>query len=216
MGGQDRRFTVETYFTHRVRLELCLVIIGFAVGLLAALLFSTQSVSAHLGCPTVAAQFGGPGNDTLEGDGGDDPSHDHRDTLDGGSGSDVLKGYTCGDTLYGRAGADDIHGGYGMDDLFGGDGPDNQLNGAELVGGNGDDYGEGGQGPDTLRSNSNEPDQDNFLGGDDNYTVAVQDTDVQDTATGGAGNDDVCIIDHQQGTGNEDNLGGGCEQVFRN
>jgi VCBS repeat-containing protein len=70
--------------------------------------------------------YGGAGNDTINGGGGDD-------IIYGGSGNDALGGAADGDHLYGGSGNDTITGGNDDDFLIGGYGADT------LTGGNGND-----------------------------------------------------------------------------
>ncbi|TNE69246.1 MAG: type I secretion protein [Rhodobacteraceae bacterium] len=68
--------------------------------------------------------YGGAGNDTLDGAGGDDRLYGEEgdDTIYGGDGDDVIDGGTGNDTLYGGAGADIIDGGDGDDTIYAGGG----------------------------------------------------------------------------------------------
>ena len=109
--------------------------------------------------------FGGVGNDSLEGEGGDN-------IIGGSLGADVLFGYGGNDTLYGDGyvttinnvattfvdsgtdgGNDQLFGGGGDDTLYGGAGHDllrGNVGNDLLYGGTGDDYLDGGQGDDLL------------------------------------------------------------------
>lgn len=60
---------------------------------------------------------GGPGDDEITGDGGDD-------TLHGGPGNDTITGYGGDDTIYGDDGDDDLAGSSGNDTIDGGPGLD--------------------------------------------------------------------------------------------
>lgn len=86
---------------------------------------------------------GGSGNDTLNGDLGDDvlfggigndvlKGQDGDDVLHGGDGADILKGNVHSDTLFGEAGDDELRGGNGADTLVGGAGDDDLYGGAGI------------------------------------------------------------------------------------
>jgi serralysin len=96
---------------------------------------------------STSPNFGGDGDDTLDGSDGDD-------SIRGGSGNDTENGGLGDDQLFGDAGDDSIDGSFGNDVLDGGDGRDN-LSGAEgdddLVGGQGNDTLDGGAGADRMR-----------------------------------------------------------------
>ena len=89
---------------------------------------------------------GGKGDDTLNGDHGNDTLKGGRgdDTLEGGQGDDTLKGGKGDDTLIGGWGDDTLKGGNGDDTLDGGWGDDT------LIGGRGDDTLEGSWGADRF------------------------------------------------------------------
>ena len=105
-------------------------------------------------------EYGGPGNDTLNGKrkersalfgaGGDDTlrGRSEDDLLCGGSGNDILIGVGGNDLLFGGPGIDDLSGGPGNDMLFGEGGRDT------LHGGNHQDILDGGRGADELRGNA--------------------------------------------------------------
>lgn len=107
--------------------------------------------------------YGGDGNDTLSGSGGDD-------FIVGGYGQDVIRGYGGNDVLWGSGGSDDIYGGEGDDILKGHGGADH------LYGGNGEDALYGGSGADWLS------------GGNDADTLVAIGGGI-DTIVGDAGND---------------------------
>ena len=92
--------------------------------------------------------FGGLGNDSLVGVGGDDVLRGEGgvDTLDGGEGDDILFGGVGNDDLDGGLGDDVLRGEGGVDVLFGGIGFGNDL----LFGGPGNDTLRGGSGDDRL------------------------------------------------------------------
>jgi len=100
--------------------------------------------------------YGGSGDDTLQGGGGNDIlwAGAGHDQLQGDSGNDELYGEAGNDTLSGGDGNDHMVGGAGNDVLMGGTG-DDSLFGAEgddiLTGGAGDDDLEGGEGNDVYR-----------------------------------------------------------------
>jgi Ca2+-binding RTX toxin-like protein len=108
---------------------------------------------------------GGPGNDNLQGDGGDD-------TLVGGTGGDGLSGGAGNDTLDGGDGLDGLLGGVGNDTLEGGDGDADR----DILIGAGDrdsfNYDAGGGGPDRI---------DDFRAGEGIFVRGVREGDV-DTA----------------------------------
>jgi uncharacterized protein len=99
---------------------------------------------------------GGNGNDTLEGNDGDDVLNggNGNDRLLGFDGDDVLGGGNGNDELLGDRGDDILNGGNGIDRIFGGDGADflNGENGDDLLaGGAGSDRLTGGNGKDTFQ-----------------------------------------------------------------
>ncbi|MFZ1468658.1 MAG: Hint domain-containing protein [Paracoccaceae bacterium] len=113
--------------------------------------------------------YGGAGNDSMNGRGGDD-------SLYGGTGNDTVLGGSGDDTLSGDDGNDSLDGGTGNDVLYGGDGND------VLSGGLGADVLYGGDGDDTLLAGAG----DTLFGGDGNNTYTGG-TAAQ--VTGGSGND---------------------------
>jgi len=94
-----------------------------------------------------AILIGGPGNDVLTADAGNDLliGGPGDDVLIGGAGDDRLRGGRGNDTLDGGAGNDSLRGGRGIDSLTGGE--DDDL----LRGGRGNDVLDGGAGDDRLR-----------------------------------------------------------------
>lgn len=110
------------------------------------------TVSSALTAKVIA--YGGLGNDTVTGGGGDDllfggdapvislipitrktaPVNDGDDILIGGAGNDTLRGGTGNDDLFGQAGVDHLYGEAGNDHLDGGsDGVDDYLTGGTGV-----------------------------------------------------------------------------------
>jgi Ca2+-binding RTX toxin-like protein len=114
----------------------------------------------------------------------------------GTNGSDQISGTQDTDIATGASGGDTIGLSGGQDFAYGDHGADN-VNGES---GNGD-YVEGGKGPDTLS------------GGDgDNDVVNAVDQTGSDLAIGGAGINDICLIDGDNVGGDE--ATGSCEKVF--
>jgi Ca2+-binding RTX toxin-like protein len=111
------------------------------------------------------AVSGTRGNETLEGNVGDD-------TIDGGQGRDIVRGLAGDDTLDGGVGNDQVFGGEGDDELFGGSGSD------KVFGEAGNDMLDGGGGKDALNGGA----------GDDRYII--NDKDAIKELDGG-GNDTV-------------------------
>ncbi len=98
--------------------------------------------------------YGGEGNDTLDGEAGNDKIFGGPIVPTcGDPDEDVLKGGPGKDTLDGGAGDDLLEGGPGSDRLLGQEGKDLLLGGEDndiLIGGPGDDHLDGGLGSDTL------------------------------------------------------------------
>lgn len=94
---------------------------------------------------------GGPGDDTILGEGGNDSlyGYEGNDTLDGGGGNDTLSGHEGDDILLGGDGDDYLAGQEGNDTLFGGAGND------FLGAGPGNDMLSGGSGADRFFFTSN-------------------------------------------------------------
>lgn len=143
---------------------------------------------------------GGPGNDALWGEGGNDTLNggswnDHlygqagNDSLSGGIDDDFIRGGIGNDTLNGDAGLDLLHGETGDDSMRGGDGID-ALFGNEgndtLDGGAGDDEVVGGIGDDVL---SGGLDADGIDGGE-GHDVLIGNAGA-DLLTGGLGDDQL-------------------------
>jgi Ca2+-binding RTX toxin-like protein len=119
--------------------------------------------------------YGGTGNDTIDGNQGDD-------WIDGEQDDDSLFGSDGDDTLIGGTGRDFIDGGSDDDSILGGDGNDTVYgdDGADFVdGGSDDDSINGGDGDDTL------------LGGADDGFDDIFGSDGSDSIVGGGGNDDL-------------------------
>lgn len=150
--------------------------------------------------------YGGSGNDTISGGGGDDTiygdkvksndvatgndilyGNDGNDTIYGHDGTDTLYGGNDNDRLYGGNDADTLHGGAGLDLLYGDAGNDT-LNGDAgddiLYGGDGDDVLNGGDGVDMLYGDAGD---DTLHGNAENDTLyGDEGTDI---LYGDAGND---------------------------
>ncbi|MFN4281736.1 MAG: putative Ig domain-containing protein [Alphaproteobacteria bacterium] len=86
---------------------------------------------------------GGPGNNTLNGNG-------LNNTIDGGAGNDTIDGGAGNDMLIGGTGHDTLFGGVGNDEIDGGSGNDT------IEGGAGNDVLYGGSGHDTIYGDSSE------------------------------------------------------------
>ena len=165
----------------------------------------TVSLAASDLLAEIGGFVGGPGNDTLRGQGATDDAMwggPGDDLLTGGNGVDWLEGGLGNDSLFGGDLADELRGGPGHDWLDGGDGFDtlfaadlltpeseSPFDRNMLIGGAGPDVLFGGLGLDTL------------LGGeDDDFLWADAGNDLLD---GGEGNDRI-----QGGEGNDRLLGG--------
>ncbi|MBC7782853.1 MAG: hypothetical protein H7144_03355 [Burkholderiales bacterium] len=98
---------------------------------------------------------GGPGNDSIYGDGSNDylDGGAGNDQIVGSGGADVIKGGNGNDRIYGGAGIDNIDAGAGNDRLYGGDGADSLYGnkGNDILAGDaGADYLHGGAHSDTA------------------------------------------------------------------
>lgn len=162
------------------------------------------TVSAALQQPAII--FGGNGNDTIVGGGGDDH-------IDGGNGNDTIVGGAGNDTLCGGNGNDVIVGGLG-DDVLGGDAGNDVLNGDLgndlLLGGIGNDTLDGAVGDDRLYGQAG---NDKLIGGFGNNILIAglgNDTIVarygRNILIGGAGTDTL------NGNDNDDILIAGSTQ----
>jgi Ca2+-binding RTX toxin-like protein len=129
----------------------------------------------------------GPGNNTIEGEGGNDLicAGGGNDTVDGGRGNDTIHGEEGDDTINGERGSDTLDGGGGDDKVFGSRGSDH------IEGGGGADLVEGEQGNDTVDGGAGDKD-------------VVEGNQGDDTLDGGAGNEDVVI-----GSTGNDKIDGG-------
>jgi hypothetical protein len=106
--------------------------------------------------------------------------------VDGGSGQDNLGGGGDNDSVWGHGGDDTMYGGEGNDSLYGGEQSDVIQDDQGGATGNSDfDYGVGEDGVDDV--------------------VDFLDGDVDDSANGGAGSSDHCLVDHTS------EKTGGCE-----
>ncbi len=109
-----------------------------------------------------------------------------RDDQFGGRGDDMLDGAGDDDRLFGESGNDVAHGGHGKDTIFGGDGSDTltaSFGDDSVDGGAGRDQITGGEGVDSLAGGAD----DDVIKGDDEETNWQQA--FNDTLDGGAGND---------------------------
>ncbi|TAK86261.1 MAG: hypothetical protein EPO12_02655, partial [Aquabacterium sp.] len=88
--------------------------------------FQDQELTMQALLAKTGGQFGGAGEDSLDGtDAGDSIfGLAGGDQLSGGAGADYLNGGADGDTIYGGAGNDTLEGGLGSDELMGGVGND--------------------------------------------------------------------------------------------
>ncbi|MEP5567020.1 MAG: LEPR-XLL domain-containing protein, partial [Halioglobus sp.] len=125
----------------------------------------SASVWAAANITVTQSERNGGGNDTIEGDDGDDIVYAGRgdDTVRGGDDDDTLYGETGADTIYGELdddiifgadGADKLYGDSGNDSIYGGDGGDLiEGNGGDdsLLGGFGSDLIFGDEGNDRIR-----------------------------------------------------------------
>ncbi|HEV8605386.1 MAG TPA: beta-propeller domain-containing protein [Tepidisphaeraceae bacterium] len=156
--------------------------------------------------------YGGDGNDTIIGGGGDDglSGEGGDDSVAGGGGDDYLWGDEGSDTIDGGKGDDEIYaddgndkidGGGGDDTIYAGDG-DDDISGEEgdddIWGGWGDDDIEGDGGEDGIYGGRGDDDLDGGDGGDD-----LRGGSGDDELIGAAGDDDL------DGRGGMDTLAGG-------
>ena len=152
---------------------------------------------------------GGRGNDQIYGDAG-------NDRLFGGIGNDVMYGGIGEDRMYGQDGNDTMWGDAGKDRMYGGDGHDTMVGGQHrdfmygqdgndimmgqqgndyVDGGIGDDKLSGGSGNDTLSGRDGRDElfgnsgYDFLFGGDDRDLLDGGDDGLNDSVTGGSGND---------------------------
>jgi Ca2+-binding RTX toxin-like protein len=116
--------------------------------------------------------------------------------ISGTNGSNILNGTQNADQIAGSASGDTINGRAGTDRLFGDSGNDT------LNGGTGDDNVQGGTGIDTANGQDG-----------NNDFVSVVDNDTNDTAIGGAGNNDTCVVDLVNGV--RDDFTASCEKVYQ-
>jgi Ca2+-binding RTX toxin-like protein len=168
--------------------------------------------------PAIASRmFGGLGDDTLTGGGGDDRVEGEvgDDTLAGGAGDDEVNGEglltsTTGsndmdggpgdDTLNGGEGQDDVQGGSGEDSLFGFGGVDDLdggEDGDEVTGGDGNDAMRGGAGDDQV--------------GNESLSIGRAPPERGDDALDGGPGDDLLLpgLGPTQGIADDDALNGG-------
>jgi Ca2+-binding RTX toxin-like protein len=108
------------------------------------------------------------------------------DTLSGTQNADKIAGSAKGDIISGKAGNDQLFGDSGNDNVNGGAGADNVQSGTGIDSANGQD------------------------GAGD--FVSVVDNDTNDTAIGGAGSNDTCVVD-QIGM-QRDDFTASCERVL--
>lgn len=104
--------------------------------------FGTASADKLKGTSKDEIFYGGPGNDTIDADGG-------ADIVCGGSGADLLYGADGADVLYGGTGKDVLYGNSGSDRIYGGDSDDKIYGGTwsdKLYGQDGSDTIDGGSG----------------------------------------------------------------------
>lgn len=109
------------------------------------------------------------------------------DTLTGTPDADKIAGSAKVDTINGEAGNDQLYGDSGNDIVNGGPGADNVQSGTGIDTANGQD-------------------------GDSDF-VSVVDNDTKDTASGGAGNNDTCVVDLIDGQ--RDEFTASCEKVYQ-
>ncbi len=178
------------------------------------------------------AIFGGKGNDSIDGLGGDDvlyggskPSGrlptkeaspgdtdddviragDGNDVAFGNNGNDMLDGGSGHDTLYGDRGGDALYGGSGNDRLYGDSGDD------VLADGSGDDAVSGGSGDDRLIAGTG---NDRYAGGTGLDTLSFEEArngvkvDLSKHVATGMGNDSIRGIERVEGSMFDDVLKG--------
>jgi hypothetical protein len=161
---------------------------------------------------------GGPGDDTLLGDGKANVllGRDGNDRLAGAEGDDMLVGGLGNDTLSGDVGRDTLFGSAGEDSLAGGDGDDDLKGEAgddQLDGGMGADRQWGGPGTDTVLYSARTAGVSVNLDGQDkngqsNETDFIN-NDVENVTTG-SGSDTIDSDDNKRG---EVRCGGGADTV---
>ena len=153
---------------------------------------------------TVENLAGGPGDDTLTGDGAVNvlEGGDGNDTISGGAGADTVRGAGGADILAGDDGDDALDGAAGNDILGGGAGAD-ALQGAAgddtLTGGPGPDLMDGGTGTDRASYASNGPTEGVYV---------RLDGLPNDGTGGGAEKDEVIGTEHVAGGAGADTLVG--------
>ena len=127
--------------------------------------------------------------------------------LTGGDGDDELRGGTGTDFLQGGRGEDTLRGGSANDRLEGGDGKDflaGDQGNDRLEGGNGDDILSGGAGGDIVDGGSGD-DLASYFSSDAGVVIDLEEGTVQG---GHAEGDTLISIEHVQGSGYADALGG--------
>ncbi len=172
----------------------------------------------HLARPSAHCRFslsgddkikGGPGDDSIQGDGTCPPHTKNVDLCDQtkGSGNDTIEGNAGDDVIVGGRGNDKISGGTGDDNLDGGPGNDIVDGGPgndTLYGGPGNDVLYGGKGNDTITGGSG---KDRIIGGPGNDTIYARDG-QRDSIDCGSGNDTVYAD-------KTDTVAKNCEHVHR-
>jgi Ca2+-binding RTX toxin-like protein len=163
---------------------------------------------------------GGPGNDTVDGEGSADillgglgndalSAFGGNDLVRGGPGKDSVQGGNGRDRIYGDSGNDLLFGVGGTDRLYGGAGKDNLNGGGFAFGADRRDTIYGGAGADKLTDSQNgkESAGDRFFGGSGNDRIDDRDgnRDIIDCGTGR----DTVIADQR------DKVAGNCERVRR-
>ena len=148
------------------------------------------------GGDTIAALYGGGGNDTILGSLGNDvlSGDDGNDSVNGSGGNDHIYGGDGDDSLDGSSGNDVVDGGRGSDTISGGFGNDivrGNYGNDQIHDGDGQDRVYGGSGDDQITA-----DQDKFVDyfygndGNDSFYGAVGGSDVM---AGGVGDDTYTI-----------------------
>ncbi|HYP54872.1 MAG TPA: calcium-binding protein [Solirubrobacterales bacterium] len=162
---------------------------------LARLGLSAAATAAAIGNDTA---YGGPGEDFVRGDAGDDKlygiadndvvvGNDGNDLVNGGPGDNRLYGQQGDDKVVGREGDDLLNGSAGVDGLFGSDGEDKLVGGSEgdrLFANRGPDRAFGMVGDDLVNGG---PGSDRLYGNDGDDKVVGRWAD--DLLNGGAGED---------------------------